>query len=56
MKRWGRGGGGVGEYTVLSKKLIIEKLCYRPAAAYEVMGVSKFTVEISKYIVIDKTN
>ena len=30
-------------------------LTYRPAA-YEVMSVSKFTIEISKYIVIDKTN
>ena len=36
-------------------KLIIERLCYKPAA-YEVMSVSKFTIEISKYIVIDKTN
>ena len=33
----------------------MERLCYKPAA-YEVMSVSKFTIEISKYIVIDKTN
>ena len=39
----------------MCKKLIIERLCYKPSA-YEVMSVSKFTIEISKYIVIDKTN
>ena len=37
------------------KKLIIERLCYKPAA-YEFMSVSKFTIEISKYKIIDKAN
>ena len=53
--RGGGGGGGKGSNHVLSEKLIIGRLCYRPAAC-EVMSVSKFTIEISKYIVIDKTN
>ena len=30
-------------------------LCYRPVA-YEVMGVSKLAIVISKYTVSDKTN
>ena len=37
------------------KKLTIGGFCYKPAA-YEAMRVSKFTIEISKYIIIDKTN
>ena len=54
-RRWGRGGGGKGCNLFYVKKLIIERLCYKPAA-YEVMSVSKFTIEISKYIIIDRTN
>ena len=37
------------------KKLTIGGFCYKPAA-YKAMSVSKFTIEISKYIIIDKTN
>ena len=37
------------------KKLTIGGFCYKPAA-YEAMSVSKFTIEISEYIIIDKTN
>ena len=47
----GKGGEGRGEEGKSKNR----NLNYR-LATYEVMSVSKFTVKISKYVVIDNTN